>query len=621
VLKLQREIKRKTVTYGIVAVLLAVLLTTMCYNFGTQIQLPGHFTTLKTFSSYEELRNFLANAKPTYGGWMGYDRFFGIKGSLEAATPASTPEYSTTNIQVAGVDEADVVKTDGEYIYVLSEGKVVVVKAYPTEDAEVSSTIELNGTAIGLFINGDKLVVFEASNLYGWDVETETSVKVYDVSDRKAPILKRDVSFSGWYFNSRMIGDYVYVIVNSPAIRPSENETTVNLPEIRTHTCVEKISATEIHYADFQSYFDMFTTIVAINVQNDEQEPTHETILTGPATCMYVSLNNIYIAISNIPVRILGVFTTEVESTLIYRIRIEAGDITCEANGEVPGRALNQFSMDEYNEHFRIATTTGYLARSSEEATAKNHVYILDANLTIVGELEGLAPGERIYSARFMGDRCYIVTFRKVDPLFVIDVSDPEEPKVLGKLKIPGYSDYLHPYDENHLIGIGKETVPAEEGDFSWYQGVKISLFDVSNVSAPKELDKFVIGDRGTETPVLYDHKALLFDRKRKLLVLPVLVAEIDEEKYPSGYPPYTYGEYVFQGAYVFNVSLDGVMFKGRITHVKGDVLARSGWYFESLYSVKRALYIDDVLYTISEKKVKMNSLGDLVLIKEIELS
>jgi uncharacterized secreted protein with C-terminal beta-propeller domain len=221
-----------------------------------------------------------------------------------------------------------------------------------------------------------------------------------------------------------------------------------------------------------------------------------------------------------------------------------------------------------------------------------------------------------------MGDRCYLVTFRKVDPLFVIDLKNPNAPRVLGKLKITGYSDYLHPYDENHVIGVGKETVAAEEGDFAWYQGVKISLFDVSDVSKPKEIDKYEIGDRGTKSPVLGDHKAFLFDRSKHLLVLPVLVAEIDEEKYPNGIPPNAFGDYVWQGAYVFNISIEeGLVFKGGITHLENNSdLLKSGYYFSSPYSVKRALYIDNVLYTISDKKIKMNSLEDLEEIKEIRL-
>jgi len=278
--------------------------------------------------------------------------------------------------------------------------------------------------------------------------------------------------------------------------------------------------------------------------------------------------------------------------------------------------------MDEYQGYFRVATTTHNISRSWEEATSQNHLYILDMNLDVVAGLEGLAPGEQIYSARFMGDRCYLVTFKKVDPLFVIDLKDPYNPRVLGQLKITGYSDYLHPYGENHVLGIGKEAVAAEEGDFAWYQGVKISLFDVSDVANPKEIGKYEIGDRGTDSPVLRDHKALLFDESKDLLVIPVLVAEIDEEKYPRGVPPNIPGDYVWQGAYVFNISLDeGLGLKGRITHQEDDTeLSKSGYYFFSPYSVKRSLYIGDVLYTVSDAKIKMNSLENLDDINEVEL-
>jgi uncharacterized secreted protein with C-terminal beta-propeller domain len=244
-------------------------------------------------------------------------------------------------------------------------------------------------------------------------------------------------------------------------------------------------------------------------------------------------------------------------------------------------------------------------------------------NLNIVGQLENLAPGEKIHSARFMGSRCYLVTFKKIDPFFVIDLSDPYEPRVLGELKITGYSDYLHPYDENHVIGIGKETVEADEGNFAWYQGVKISLFDVTDVSNPIEIDKYEIGNRGTDSPVLQDHKAFLFDRAKSLLVMPVWVAEINETKYPN-HPSNAYGEFVFQGAYVFNITLsEGLVLKGRITHLTSTQLETSRYYYYndgSSYYVERSLYIDDVLYTISHRKIKMNSLDNLAEINEAEL-
>ncbi len=599
-------------------------------------------TQLKRFASYEELKSFVkssSQASPYYGGsgWLGVNP---LRTSVLEADYSADPSYSATNIQVEGVDEADILKTDGEYIYLVSGNNITIVKAYPPEEAEVLSRIELNGTVVGIFINGERLVVFEQSNPYIFfrplaeeeSVPYETfgvSIKVYDVLDRRSPVLKNEIALDGWYFNSRMIGDYVYAVINQPVTHPSsEDEDNVILPKVYVNGGVREIPASEIYYSDVVDYAYTYTTVFALNVQNDWEEPTHKTILMGSTSSMYVSSDNIYVAIpkwTTSEVKTLGslsIFTLQVEgeSTILYRIHVEGPTIESEASGEVPGRVLDQFSMDEYNGHFRIATTTGQVW--SSETPSQNHVYVLNMNLSIVGRLEDLAPGERIYSARFMGERCYIVTFKKVDPLFVISIEDPTNPIVLGKLKIPGYSDYLHPYDENHVIGIGKETVEAEEGDFAWYQGVKISLFDVSDVEKPKEIAKYEIGDRGTDSPVLRDHHAFLFDRSKNLLVLPVLVAEIDPEKYPNGVPSYAYGDYVWQGAYVFHISPDqGLVLRGRITHIEDATdLLKSGYYFYSSYSVKRSLYIDNVLYTISDKMIKMNSLDNLAEIGRVEL-
>lgn len=594
--------------------------------------------SLHRFSSYEELKSFIYSgmeAARDLGRYYGWPNLLVVPQAAKEASGqdfSELPSYSTTNVQVEGVDEADIIKTDGRYIYIASGNIVAIVLAYPPEVAEVVSRMELNGTVAGLFVNGDRIVVFE--NPFVEKVIYDelgvsrkpymfgTSIKVYDISDRKKPVLEREVSLDGWYFNSRMIGDYVYAVVNNPAIS-TVDEGEIVLPRISVDGSVRTVQANEVHCANVSDVFYMFTTIVGIDVQDAEEEPVYETFLTGAATCMYVSQDNIYVAIPEVtPLRALGMTIDMTESTLIYRVQVKEGEIECRASGKVPGRPLNQFSMDQYEEYFRIATTTEHVSRSSEMATSKNDVYVLDMNLTVVGKLEDLAPGERIYSARFMGERCYLVTFKKVDPLFVIDLKNPEKPEVLGKLKIPGYSDYLHPYDENHLIGIGKETVEAEEGDFTWYQGVKVSLFDVTDVSKPKEIAKYEIGDRGTDSPVLWDHKALLFDRPRNLLVFPVLIAEIDEDQYPSGVPPNAYGEYVWQGSYVFHISPEnGIVLRGGITHLDDIVdLLKSGYYFDSPFSVKRSLYIGNTLYTISDNKIKMNDLETLEEIRQVDL-
>ena len=633
-LDLQRDVKKKTVTYGIAAVLLAVLVTAISYNFGVLPSISPVFSELKTFSSYEELENFLKVSMEQAKQFENLPRSPFLEGGeigltmLDAkAAYASAPEHSTTNIQVAGVDEADIVKTDGEYLYVVSGPDIYILKAYPPNQTALLSKIELNETyGAQIYVNEDKLAVLgnnypflayyhteEDLRFLPYVYIGEAFVKVYDLTNRSNPVLTRTVTLNGTLSGSRMIGNYVYAVVNQPAIGPNGNETDlgVMLPKISINDSVKEVQATEIRYVDTTDVFYYFTTVVAVNVINDAQEPTYEPFLTGQTALMYVSLSNMYLVVPNTNVWILRDNAGGArEETLIYRVKLDEEKIVVEAEGAVFGYVLNQFSMDEYNDFFRIATT-----KWTNEGSI-NNLFILNMSLNVVGKLENLAPGESIYSARFMGNRCYLVTFRKIDPLFVIDLRIPSNPKVLGWLKITGYSDYLHPYDESHIIGIGKETVAAEQGDFAWYQGVKISLFDVSNVSNPVEIDKYEIGDRGTDSPVLRDHKAFLFDRSKHLLVLPVLVAEIDEAKHPEGVPPYAYGDYVWQGAYVFDISIDGgLVLRGRITHLENDMdLMESGYY------VKRPLYIDNVLYTISDKKIKMNNLENLAEINEVEL-
>ena len=578
---------------------------------------------LPRFASYDDLQEFVSahtQSLPIYayanqGSWRAISGpTAGIAEFSSSLSPMDSGDYSTTNIQVAGVDEADIVKTDGEFIYLVSGTKLVIVKAYPPEEARVLSRIDLGQEPIGIFINGNMLVVLEGT----WKSETsasgyQTSIKVYDVTDRESPAVVRDVSVDGQYFGARMIGDYAYVVVGEPVYYYNDE---IRLPEVYLGDSAKEIPATDIYYFEASDASYGFTTILALNTQNAAEEPSRETILLGATSNLYVSLNNIYIAVTD-----WEHFVSGSEGTSIHRIHIDQGKIEYKATGEVPGRVLDQFSMDEYLGFFRVATTTWEQAGSEGVVTSQsqNNVYVLSMDLDIVGRLEDLAPGETIYSARFMGARCYLVTFKQIDPFFVIDLDDPYNPEVLGALKITGYSDYLHPYDENHIIGIGKDTVDA--GDFAWYQGVKISLFDVTDVSNPKEVAKYEIGDRGSDSPVLTDHKALLFDRSKNLLVMPVSVIE-------SGS-----GDN-WQGVYVFHISVDdGIQYRDRITHYDGDVgqdyypfspfsgkmvpaMPMYGSY--SPYAVTRSLYIGDVLYTVSEMKIKMNSLESLDLINEI---
>ena len=593
---------------------------------------------INRFASYAQLQDFVrtnAESKQFYWG-VSRGELSLFSGDVAGGIPVpsaveeadSATDYSATNIQVAGVDEADIVKTDGEYIYLASGNKTIIVKAYPPEQAEVLSEIELQGTVIGIFMNGDRLIVFGEETPYyaypgvRWDsaekfyvpyVSPKIIVKVYDISDRENPQLQRELSADGQYVSSRMIGDYAYVVINEPVYEQDDEPT---LPKLYSGDEEWGIPATDIYYSsNVSDYYYMYTTIVAINIQNTDQNPTYATMLLGASSNLYVSTDNIYLTFP-----VWGGDVDDSPKTTIHRIHIDGSAMNYTATGEVPGTMLNQFSMDEYDGHFRVATTT-YGETTGDN---RNNVYILNMALNITGSLTGLAPGERIYSARFMGERGYLVTFKQVDPLFVIDLSDPQNPRELGYLKVTGYSDYLHPYDETHLIGIGKETTDA--GEFAWYQGVKISLFDVSDVSQPVEISKLEIGDRGSDSPVLWDHKAFLFDKSRNLMVMPIWEAKVDVTKYSEEELAWAYGEPVYQGAYVFRVSLDGgIEEEGRITHIENIAEPeKEYYYYYSPFSVERSLYISgdagDVLYTISQAKIKMNGLENLAYINEVEL-
>ncbi|MDP2717519.1 MAG: beta-propeller domain-containing protein, partial [Candidatus Micrarchaeota archaeon] len=260
---------------------------------------------------------------------------------------------------------------------------------------------------------------------------------------------------------------------------------------------------------------------------------------------------------------------------------------------------------------------------------SKNHVFVLDASLKQVGALEDLAPGESIYSARFMGNRAYLVTFKQLDPLFVIGLDDPQNPQLLGKLKIPGYSNYLHPYDETHLIGFGKDAVPLKDSDLAFPLGLKLSFFDVSDVSNPLEIGTLGIGDAGSESYALTDHKAFLFDKEKGLLVIPVRLAEIPAEK-KTGDLVHVYGTTTFQGAYVLRVdpscgapqqACEVFSVRGRVSHITAEQLAKMGdYYYGDGTDVVRSAYIGETLYTASEQYVKANALDTLDAQGEVAL-
>jgi len=687
---------------------------------GDPIDFETSYSELKTFGSYDEFTDFLSVSTGNEYHWYGSGLKLGVvspmvrTNDLDAGVEADFSnfnlltsvsgeggkivDYSQTNVQVTGVDEPDIVKTDGDYLYIVSNNKVIIVKVTPAEDAEIISEIEIENsrTINNIFISGKKLVIFSedynypilyAEPIIAWDDQVEEDVEgseeisvnitksipwysspetyilVYDLEDLENPEEVKNIVVSGHFSGARLIGDYVYIVTNQYSYEIYKLEENYSIvPKLIVNGGAQEIPLSNINYVDIPEESRTLTNIVSVNIHNDDEEVNAKIYLLGNSQVLYVSKDNIYItyysnnynydvleeAIEEILMPLLPEnYKSEIEQikqfstlsdyqkksvtewilynftnsltdeerlelyrelislferTTIHRISINNGEIDYIAQGQVPGQVSNQFSLSEWNGHLRVSSTLrgwmfSSIIRSSMET--QNNIYILDMDLDIIGGVEGLAPGETIYATRFLIDKCYLVTYRQVDPFFVIDLSDPTNPTVLGELKIPGYSTYLHPYDGTHIIGIGMEN-----------NDVKISFFDVSDVEHPIELSKYIIEQdedswRWGQSYALNEHKAFLFDKEKNLLVIPA-------------------GDYYKQSAYVFKITIeDGLELKGVVEHEEQTSNEDEvySYRYDDSNSIKRSLYINDVLYTISDSMIKMNSLEDLTEINSVVLS
>src|SRR6266516_3177146 len=564
------------------------------------------------------------------GGFTGTVSTIATSGtSTVSISTSATPSHSETNAQVAGVDELDTVKNDGSYIYTVTNNTVGVVLAYPITDAKLLAHVSVNGSLQGIFVDGNRLVVVSqqyqqypspftatlqpaGSSIAVYPIflnyPQTTSLSIFDISNHAGPVLTTTLVVNGTLAGARLIGDYAYLVATQPVYCTGPILLPVNVVDGRALT----MGIASVYHSDIADVAHSFTTVVGINVTQDNPTPAAKIFLIGTSSNIYVSLHQIYLT---------QPIWSQVEQTAVHRISIDGASISYQATGTVSGHVLNQFSMDEYNGNFRIATTgysfnqvasTGGVASTYVQQT---NLYVLDSGLHIIGKLEGLSPGEMFYAARFMGDRAYLVTFQRMDPLFVIGLQDPTQPKVLGQLNIPGVSDYLQPYDETHLIGFGKSSTNVTWENAALFQGLKLSLFDVTDPSNPIDTSNFLVGDRGSDSPALTDHKSVLFDRSLNLLVIPLTIAQAQ----PNATCTWCYNPPVWQGAYVFNITIqDGIVFRGGITHLATGQLP--SWNNSSFF-VTRALYIGSVLYTISNNMVKMNSLSDLTELTTVSLA
>jgi len=521
-------------------------------------------------------------------------------------------DYSTTNIQVAGIDEGDIIKTDGEYIYQVNAYKIVIIKAYPADEMKIVSEIEYNRrdmknpslSPAEVYVDGNTLVVIGNS----WDDKEYTKALIYDIKNKASVKEIREVALEGNYLASRKIDDCIYLIANKYMynhVIPTYRDTTSGDKYVEIDCAVMRY---------FPGDNDMNHTFIASFNITRSDEPADITSYLGSGQQIYCGKENLYIT-KPVYSGSKNYHFYNYDATEIYRFAIGDGKVVFERKGVVKGQPLNQFSMDEYAGHFRIATTEFF--RSGGEMT--NNLYILSVDdLKHVGKIENMAKGERIYSVRFMGEKGYIVTFRTVDPLFAIDLKDPANPEVLGELKIPGFSQYLHPYDENHIIGFGKDTEVIRENwngrivEQAIETGMKMALFDVSDPTSPKELFSTKVGDRGAFSEVLSNHRALLFSKEKDIIAFPVMI-------YKQEGGGFNYGSVSFQGAIVYGLDLDkGFTLKGKISHT--DRQPSEYWYYDSGSAVSRILYIGDVLYTSSMNMVKASDMNSLQEIKSVEI-
>ena len=662
---------------------------------------------IRTISSQQELQDILETSATVEGNFeIRTLRNFAVDDAVmfeSAAIPVTSEQttsfdvsktgsseidYSSTNVQVANVDEPDYLKNDSKYVYIVSQNTLSIIDAYPAESSKLILKIALDIETQhiqNMFLNDDRLVIFyngqsdeeiipQFDFIPRQSYSSVTHALIVDVSDKENPVILKDYSIDGHFRDARMIGDYAYFVTNS-----NVDYQYPRLPVIMEDSI--KIMTPEAFYFDNVEQFSNFNTLTAINIF--EGTINSETFLMGYTGSFYVSKDNFYLTYQqNIPYGfyensskdrffdvILPLLPNDIQKeiqliqddtsiknssvkwntiselmqksynemnksdkeelfekirnalnehdrkiqedtrkTIIHKISIDEDEIEYVAKGTVPGRLLNQFSMDESQDRFRVATTTEIYTQY-EGTIRSNSVYVLDEQLKIVGELEGIAVDESIFSARFMDDRLYLVTFQQIDPFFVIDLSS-DTPKILGELKIPGFSNYLHPFDEEHVIGIGRDTKEVDNGRVQQL-GIKIALFNVADVNNPKVADDIVIGDSSTQSEALYNHKAFFLDKSREMMSIPISgdIKSLDTNSKMFA-PEYNR----WSGFYIFDINkINGIESKGTITHTDEN----SRYYG---MNNARTFYIENVLYTASQEYLKMNSFNDLKEINSIKL-
>lgn len=551
-------------------------------------------------------------------------------GAIKEEAVSNSKDYSKTNIQVNGVDEADIIKTDGNYIFSISKRDVIITNAEKPNEIEISAIIKNTDESIpiDLIIHNDKLVVISSSgkNYYN----KNTIIKIYDISDKENPEIIKNVSLYEPYYTTRCIDNKLYIF-SKGRLREENNKI------IRDYIEDGKNNKIDLHNIKYIKKYstNVQTLICSIDLNNLDKNIKLESYLMDISNS-YISKKSIYLldesykynpSISNIFgfKGVLGLFDENEDNTKIFKFNIDKNKgITYQNRTKVSGRTINQYSLDENNDNLRIAL----------ESDKGTRIVIFDKNMKKIGESKNVAKGERMYASRFINNKAYLVTYQNTDPLFVVDLSDETNPQFMGELHIPGYSTYLHPYDDTHLIGIGLDTEETINRDSNGnvisnnaiLTGMKMSLFDVSDINNPKEISKTTIGDSRTTSAILSNPKALLFSKKKNLLAIPVnqydadkvVIKNEDEKEYNDEDDDlYSRNSYTAEGYFVYHIDLkQGFKLRGVINHDK----SKNNYYYYNPSKLLRGLYIDNNLYTVSETAIKVHDIKTLKEINTINL-
>ncbi|MBK5252820.1 MAG: beta-propeller domain-containing protein [Peptostreptococcaceae bacterium] len=545
-------------------------------------------------SSREELAGIVAGMTDNYE-MKAMDEARAPDGMGEALNEsAASEDFSATNEQVAGVNEADIVKTDGKYIYVVTGESVRVYDSNngkPVLTDEIKMTVDAGtGQYIQfseMYIDDGRLVVLGSRNRFeNWIrpipepmEEMESSIMpfrdgrsyvwcgIYSIDESGKADLIKEIEVEGSMISSRKKDDAVYLVVNKylygygidyEEIVPMFRDTALG-DEYR------ELPIDRIMYYPKRAASN-YLIVAAIDIFDETKAATIEAFL-GSGNMVYMSDKALYVAGQD-----YNSFWGSI--TNIAKFTVDGTKIGFAGGGMVEGSVLNQFSMDEYEGSLRVATTNW-------QRENVNALYVLDENLNETGSVENLAPGERIYSVRFMGDKGYIVTFRQIDPLFVLDLADSDSPRITGELKVPGFSSYLHPLSEDLILGIG-QNIDEKTGS---QEGIKLSVFDVSDEGKPMEISNLILGGRGSYAEVLYNHKALMLNLKDDMIAFDAVLANNTGD----------YSKSNFYGAAILKIREDGDMSVLKL-------ISNEGMYGSY---VKRAIYIGDILYYILDDNIR----------------